>query len=86
MSDCPAPLTLDVLKWAADNQRLVVTHDVSTMSWHAHQRIERGESMPGVIETPERLAVRQALVDLTLLAVASLQAEWEGQVLYLPLR
>lgn len=42
--------------------------------------------MPGVIEINRQVAVGLAIDDLILLAESSLKNEWEGQILYLPLR
>jgi len=38
----------DVLAWAADNSRIVLTHDRATMSDHAYERAAAGEGMAGV--------------------------------------
>lgn len=38
---------LDVLIWAAQDGRVVLTHDVKTMTHAAIQRIQRGEPMTG---------------------------------------
>jgi hypothetical protein len=42
--------------------------------------------MPGVVEVSRAVPIGQAIEDLVLLAEASMENEWEGQVLYLPLR
>lgn len=39
-----------VLQWAADQGRIVVTHEISTMAKHAFDRIAAGQPMPGVFE------------------------------------
>ncbi len=39
-----------VLDWAAQEERIVVTHDVSTFADFAFSRIAAGLRMPGVIE------------------------------------
>lgn len=75
-----------ILEWAAKERRLVVTHDVSTMTRYAYDRIAAGESMPGLIEVAFGEQLRVVIDDLLLLATASEEGEWEGQVLYVPLR
>lgn len=75
-----------VLEWAALNGRIVLTHDVSTMTFHAYQRIQAGLPMPGVFEIPRTLATGPAIEDVLLIVQCSLPNEWEGQVRYLPLR
>ena len=41
--------------------------------------------MPGVIEVADDLSLGQVIADILLLAEYSKKAEWEGQVIYLPL-
>ena len=74
-----------VLQWAADQGRIVVTHDISTLAMHAFERIAAGQPMPGVFEVSSVAPVGQAIDDLILLAECSHEGEWEGQVRYLPL-
>ena len=75
----------EVLEWAASDGRVMVTHDVSTLSNHAYDRIEAGRAMPGVFEISATMAVGRAIDDLLLLVECSVDGEWEGQVRYLPL-
>ncbi|MFH1919753.1 MAG: DUF5615 family PIN-like protein [Planctomycetota bacterium] len=74
-----------VLRWAAAEGRVLVTHDVSTLTYYAYERVRAKEAMPGVFEVPRSVSVGQAIEDLLLLAECSLEGEWEGQVWYLPL-
>lgn len=74
-----------LLQWAADEQRVVVSHDISTMAHHAYERVRRGQPMPGLFEVHPDLPVGQAIENLVLIALASLPGEWEGQVRFLPL-
>ena len=74
-----------ILEWAARQGRVVVTHDVSTLSTHAYERDSAGQRMPGVFEVPTDLSIARAIDDLLLIAACSLEDEWEGQVRYLPL-
>ena len=75
-----------ILAWAADERRLLLTHDASTMVRHAYDRVNAGLAMPGVIEVKRTVPIRVAIDDLLIMAAGSLEDEWEGQVLYLPLR
>jgi hypothetical protein len=61
-----------------------VTHDVSTLSKHAYERVKAGRPMPGVFEISATMAVGRAIDDLLLLVECSFDGEWEGQVRYLP--
>ncbi len=75
-----------VLAWAADHGRVLLTHDVSTITAHAYRRVMKGDAMPGVFEVSRRVSVRSAVEDIILLSECSNPGEWEGQVRYLPLR
>lgn len=75
-----------VLAWSAQAGRIVLTHDVSTMTTFAYQRIQAGLSMPGLFEVSRRVSVGLAIEEIILIAECSLEGEWEGQVRFLPLR
>lgn len=75
-----------VLQWAAAQDRVLVTHDVKTIPGFAHARVAGGSPMPGVLLVPTSLPVASAIDELATIAEASEQAEWAGQVVYLPLR
>ena len=75
-----------VLEWAAQQGRVVLTHDVATMTNFAYERVQAGLSMPGVFEVSRRVPVGLAIEEILLLAECSLEGEWEGQVRFLPLR
>lgn len=75
----------DVLAWAASEGRVLLTHDVQTVTRFAYERVERGEPMPGVIEIPSRATVTEILDDLVLVVTCSVAADCNDQVVYLPL-
>lgn len=75
-----------VLEWAAQQGRVLLTHDVTTITHYAYARIKTGLRMPGVFEVGYALPVGQVINDLLLIAECSLDGEWEGQIHYLPLR
>ncbi len=74
-----------VLDWTAREGRVLLTHDVTTITRHAYRRVEAGQRMPGVFEVSRAVPVGQAIEDILLLVECSLDDEWEGQVRYLPL-
>jgi predicted nuclease of predicted toxin-antitoxin system len=76
----------EVLAWAAAEGRVLLTHDVQTVTRFAYERVERGEPMPGVIEIPSRATVAEVIDDLVLVATCSMAADCSDQVIYLPLR
>lgn len=75
-----------ILEWAAQANRVLLTHDVTTITKYAYERIQAGQRMPGVIEVSRSVPIGRAIEDILLLAESSHEAEWEGQILYLPLR
>lgn len=75
-----------VLEWAAQQGRVLISHDVSTITAYAYARVAAGQTMPGVFEVPRAVALATAIEDLLLIAECSRPGEWEGQVRYLPLR
>jgi hypothetical protein len=74
-----------VPEWAAQEGRVLLTHDVTTITRYAYERVKAGQSMPGVFEVSRAVPVGRAIEDILLLAECSLDGEWEGQVRYLPL-
>ena len=75
-----------ILEWAAQSGRVLLTHDVATVTRHAYDRVRQGQSMPGVFEVGRHVLIGVAIDEILLLAECSLDMEWEGQVRYLPLR
>jgi len=39
-----------VLEWAANEDRVLLTHDVATITKYAYERVNAGSYMPGVVE------------------------------------
>lgn len=74
-----------VLEWAAKENRILLTHDVKTMTSYASARIEAGLAMPGIFLVSQNQPHGQVIEDLVLLAECSLVGEWDNQVLYIPL-
>lgn len=74
-----------VLEWAAREGRVLLTHDVATVTYYAYERVTRGQAMPGVVEVSQQLAIGLVLDDIVLLAECSADGEYEGRIIYLPL-
>jgi hypothetical protein len=74
----------EVLTRAADDRRILVTHDRRTMPAHFAVFIQRRES-PGVIIISQRVAVRRAMDELALVWEASEAEEWTNLIVELPL-
>jgi predicted nuclease of predicted toxin-antitoxin system len=75
-----------VLAWAADEDRVLLTHDVTTMSAHAIDRLRLGQRMSGIIIVHQHLDIGNVIDDLEVIATCSSVTEWVDQVFYLPLR
>ena len=76
---------LTVLEWAAQEGRVLLTHDVATITQYAYERMAAGLSMPGVFEVSLDVPIGRAIEDILLVAECSHEEEWAGQVRYLPL-
>src|SRR2546425_12652662 len=61
-----------ILAHAAQEGRILLTHDVSTMSDFAYERVESGLPMPGLFQIPRTAPVGQIIEDLILLAYCRL--------------
>jgi predicted nuclease of predicted toxin-antitoxin system len=76
----------ELLEWAAQQGRILLTHDVQTITGYAYDRVRAGLPMPGVIEVRVSQGIGAAIEDLVLLISASTPDEFEDQVRYVPLR
>ena len=74
-----------VLDWAAREGRILLTHDYRTMIGFAYARVRQGLPMPGVFAMRQTIPTRRAIDDLLILVECSLENEWEGQMLHLPI-
>lgn len=73
-----------VLAWAAEEHRILLTHDVATITRFAYDRVVQGLPMPGVIEVSTNARVGKVIEDILLVIDCSLDDELEGQIQYLP--
>lgn len=78
---------VEVLAWAAADNRILVTSDRNTMVGFAYQRVARGEPLPGVIATTNEQSIGSAIDDILLIAEYMAEAELRDQVVvFLPFR
>jgi predicted nuclease of predicted toxin-antitoxin system len=75
-----------VLARAASEGRVVLTHDVATLIAYAYERVNAGQSMPGVIAVSQMAVLAQVIEDLLLIVECSRTEDWIDRVQYLPLR
>lgn len=75
----------DILRWAAAEGRIVLTHDRNTMTGYASTRVHAGEPMPGLFVVDRLASFGQVFSDLEALAGASEMDEWRDQIIFVPL-
>lgn len=73
-----------ILQWAADEQRILLTHDIATMTRFALDRVRASMPMPGVFQVRTAASIGAVIEDLVLIAETSVPNEWEGQIYHLP--
>ena len=73
-----------LLRWAAQEGRIIVTHDRKTMPMHAAYLMAVGKNIAGVFVIPRRLPLRQAIEELELMITWSGNEEWVNVIRYLP--
>ncbi len=74
----------EILAWAAEHQRIVLTRDVNTMTKHAFRRAERDLPMPGLVVLRPAVSTEELITAIELIARCSREGEWEKQILYVP--
>ncbi len=75
-----------ILEWAANEGRIVITDDVSTMREYANDRLRAGLPVPGVLLIPQSIPIGIAVEEIQTIAEASDDAEWRDRVEFIPLR
>lgn len=75
-----------ILDWAAHEGRILISHDLKTIPGFAGERLTAGLAMPGVILLRSSLPIATAIDELALIVEASDAGEWDGRIVYLPLR
>ena len=74
-----------VLALATRQQRVLVSHDVSTMPAQFQAFTAGGVRSPGVFLVPQRVDVGTAIESLLLIWLVSDAADWENRLEWLPL-
>lgn len=76
----------DVLAIAAEQRRILVTHDFQTMPKHFGEFLAERGSSPGVFLVKQRTPVADVIDALVLIWAASGPEEWANRILEIPLR
>lgn len=74
-----------ILERAAAVGRIVITRDRQTMIGHAYERVNAGQSMPGLIVWHEDMNIGQAVEQIMMVAHCCGEAEVQNRVIFLPL-
>lgn len=76
----------DLLAWLAEENRILITHDVKTMPGFVFARVNDGLYVPGVIAVRAKTPVGDAIHDLEIMLGASGPEEFANQVRYIPIQ
>jgi hypothetical protein len=75
----------EVMALAAEQRRVLVSHDVGTMPAHLRAYRNSGKRSAGVFLVSQSLDVGTAIDELLLIWLASEASEWEDRLEWLPL-
>ncbi len=75
----------NILTWAANEGRLILTHDARTFIKFAYEHMAQGNFFCGLIVVPASLQKRKAIEDLELIIQAAPDEELLNAVIRLPL-
>ena len=77
---------LALLAWAAQNDRILLTHDVSTMIPVMQEQLREDLPCSAIVLVPDSLPIGAAIEDILLLEDCGVETDWAAGVIYLPLR
>ena len=75
----------DILAWAAEEDRLILTHDAKTFSRFAFKRMAQGKKFSGLILVPHNLSTRRAIEELMIVILCSTEDELQNAFMRLPM-
>jgi uncharacterized protein DUF5615 len=74
----------ELLRWAAKEGRIIVTHDRKTMPGHAAELMDKGENIAGLFVALRSMPMHRVLEDLELMITCSENDEWVNSIRFLP--
>ncbi len=74
----------ELLEWAADQNRILLTHDRQTIPKHAYDRIRAHLKMPGIIVVSTNLPVGEAIEVVSMYIEYGEMNDFDHQVIFLP--
>lgn len=75
----------EILEWAAQHGYIVLSHDVNTMRGYFYDRVKAGLPVSGLLLVHASQSIGLIIGELELILLASDEAEWLGEIRYLPL-
>jgi hypothetical protein len=75
-----------LLEWAADNNRILLTHDNRTMPRHVAHRLNGGLAIPGVLIVDDLAPIGLCIDELLIIDECSTADEWQNVILYVPMK
>ena len=76
----------DLLEFAWQQRRVVVTHDANTMTAEVLARLAAGRETAGLIVVPQAVPLKLAVAELAYVAEAAVAEDFVDPILYLPLK
>ena len=76
----------EILAWAAQQDRILLTHDAETITKFAYERMAARLPIAGVFEIRQGVPIGMAIEEILLIIEYSEQREWAGSVHFLPLK
>lgn len=73
-----------VLQFAQQQGRIVISHDVNTLRAEAERRIAEGLGVSGVLLAPQQRGTREIAESIVLVWAASEAEEWVNRVVFIP--
>lgn len=83
----PPKSTLDpeILCWCEEENFLLVTNNRKSMPVHLADHIAQGRHVPGILILNANLTIGETIEELTLIAQAAFEEEYQDQIVHLPL-
>jgi hypothetical protein len=75
-----------ILEWPAKENRVLLTHDVETMTHFAYERVREGKVMAGVIEVDQTASITTIVEDILILTQGGSETDVKDQIRYLPFK
>jgi Domain of unknown function (DUF5615) len=75
----------ELLKWLADESRILLTHDAKTLPGFVYARVRDGLAVPGIIEVRLTINIGQILDELEIIIGEGTPEDFESLVRYVPM-